>query len=279
MLPRTIVTRLVKVGLVCLTAGVVSGCFLRNMFGNVIIVEDIENEVNEIITTVFSDSTAAVCLNTDYGFYECTYIVDGEIITSTLYLLSEYGLTGVLLDPLILQVPDDVISITATFTPTSGSPQPAVTSVRQTFEMQPYKPITAETGTKFLILEFPSSVTSAITETDPANGPHFDLALSFAQRRPISQAVEPVNVKAMLTAKVVTRGHTYYAPVFPCVTSFADIPTVTIPITNTPVNLQADIGDVIRLGQVEPCDHVYYDYSSAPPPSFDHFVYLPIVRR
>jgi hypothetical protein len=260
-----------------LSAILLTGCFLRGMFGNTIIVEDIENEVNEIITTVFSDSTAAVCLGTDFGFYECTYIVDGDIITSTLYLLSEFGLTGVLIDPVILQVPDNAISITATFTPSGGSAQPAVTSVRHTFEMLPHQPITAEAGTQFLIMEFPNSVVSTITATNPISGPHFDFALSFAQRQPISLTVEPVSVKAMLTAKVVSRGHTYYAPLFPCVTSFTAIPSVTIPITTTPVNLQTAIGDVIRLGQALPCDHTAYDYSNTPPP--DHFVYLPLVLK
>ena len=276
MLART-ARSVVLAGLLSLSAILLTGCVLRSMFGNVIIVEDIENEVNEIITTVFSDSTAAVCLSTDYGFYECTYIVDGEIITSTLYLLSEFGLTGVLLDPLILQVPGNVVSVTATLTPTGGGPQPALTSVRQAFEMQPYKPITAEAGTKFLIFEFPASILSTITATNPISGPHFDFALSFAQRQPISQTVEPVSVKAMLTAKVVSRGRVYYAPLFPCVASFADIPSMTLPITDTLVNLQTGIGDVIRLGQALPCNHKYYDYSNTPPP--DHWVYLPIVLR
>ena len=263
--------------LLSLTALLLTGCFLRGLFGNTIIVEDIENEVNEIITTVFSDSTAAVCLDTDYGFYECTYIVDGDIITSTLYLLSEYGLTGVLLDPIVLQVPDNVISITATFTPTGGSPQPAITQVRHTFEMEPFKPITAEVGTKFLIFEFPPSVASTITATNPISGPHFDFALTFAQRQPVSQTIEPVSVKAMLTAKVVSRGHVYYAPLFPCVTSFASIPAMTIPVTTALINLQPTLGDVIRLGNVLPCDHQSYDYSNTPPPPVR--VYLPLVRK
>jgi hypothetical protein len=124
-----------RIGLVlfiCAASLLLSGCALRALFGNVIIVHDIENEVNEIITTVFSDSTAAVCLDTDYSFYECTYIIDGETITSTLYLLGEYGLTGVLIDPLILQIPDDASVITATFELGSGV-QPLVQTTTTSF--------------------------------------------------------------------------------------------------------------------------------------------------
>ncbi len=72
--------------IVFVSSALLTACALRSLFGNVIIVNDIGEEVNEIITTVFSDSTAAVCIEADYGFYECTYIIDGEIITSTLIL-------------------------------------------------------------------------------------------------------------------------------------------------------------------------------------------------
>ena len=273
MLPRTSRVLALAIGLTT-AALVLTGCFLRNIFGNVIFAEDIADEVNEIITTVFSDSTAAVCLDSDFGFYECTYIVNGEIITSTFYLLSEFGLTGVLIDPLIVQAPSDVISVTATVDAGSG-PQPAVMQARQSFEVQPHQPITAEVGTKFLIFEFPSDIISTITVTDPVNGPHFNFALNFTQRHPLSQTVEPVNVKAMFTAKVVTRGHVYYAPLLPCTTSFTSIPSIAIPITTTPVNLQTAIGAV--LNQATPCNHTLYDYSSAPPP--DHVIHLPLIRR
>ncbi len=56
-----------------------TGCYLRSLFGNVIIVEDFGDEVNEIIATLFSHSTAAVCLTTP-PVTDCTYIIDGEIV-------------------------------------------------------------------------------------------------------------------------------------------------------------------------------------------------------
>lgn len=51
-----------KIGLtllVLLLAALLTGCWLRLAFGNVIFVEDIAQEVNEIITTAFSDSSPA----------------------------------------------------------------------------------------------------------------------------------------------------------------------------------------------------------------------------
>lgn len=277
MLPRR-VRSVLSVMLLTFTALLLTGCFLRGLFGNTIVVEDLGAEIDEIINAVFGDSTVAVCRSPHAPRYDCTYIVDGEIITSTVNLISEFGLAGVLLDPVILQVPANVISVTAIFTPTSGSAQLALISEQPTFEMQPFTPITAEMGTKFLIMEFPASIVSTITATDPISGPHFDFALSFEQRQPITQTVEPVNIKAMLTAKVVSRGYIYYAPLFPCVTSFADIPSMTLPLTDVFVNLQTGIGDLIRLGSVLPCNNKTYDYTNTPPPP-QFRVYLPLVRK
>ncbi|CAG0927908.1 hypothetical protein TFLX_00689 [Thermoflexales bacterium] len=276
MLPCKI-RSIVSAGLLSLAALLLTGCFLHGLFGNTIIVDNLGDEITEIVNAIIGNSTVAVCRSPDAPRYDCTYIVDGEEISSTVYLVSEFGLAGVLIDPVILQVPANVISVTATFTPAGGSGQPAITSMRQTFEMQPYKPITAEVGTQFLIMDFPDSVASTITATNPISGLHFDFALSFAQRQPISQTVEPVSVKAMLTAKVVSRGHTYYAPLFPCVTSFADIPSLTLPLTETLVNLQTSIGDVIRQGGVLPCNNKVYNYVNTPPP--DRLIFLPLILR
>ncbi len=271
------VTILANVCLLGLMAALLSGCFLRSMFGRVVIVSDIGQEVNEIITAVFGGATVAVCYAPDGYPAECTYIVDGEIITSTLYLVSELGLAGVLIDPLIIQVPAGALTVTATYT-RGNSAQPALTSLRPSFEMLPNQFITAETGTQFLIMEFPTSTLATITATNPFSGPPFNFALTFTQTKPLSQTIEPVQIKMMLTAKVTTRGHVYYAPILPCVTSFGNVPTLTIPITTTFTNLQVSLGDVIRGGQATPCNQKYYDYSNAPPPP-NYPVYLPLVVR
>ncbi|MCC7352690.1 MAG: hypothetical protein IT330_02955, partial [Anaerolineae bacterium] len=227
-------------------------------------------------TTVFSDSTAAVCLNTDYGYYECTYILDGEIITSTLYLLSEYGVTGVLIDPLILQVPADVTDVTATYDDGSG-PQSLFTRNTGQFLAQPGITVTAEAGQTFIIAEFPSSMTTTLPAGDPRSGTPFDMALSYKRVQPLSAPIGPVRVKMMMTGKVVVREHTYYVPILPCVTSFSQIPAVEIPQSATPVNLQVAIGDLIRDGSNVVCDHRGYYFDTTPPPP--KRVLLPLALR
>jgi hypothetical protein len=63
----------------------------------------------------------------------------------------------------------------------------------------------------------------------------------------------------------------------PCVRSFASIPSVAIPVSDTLVDLQPTLGDLVRMGQAQPCVNKLYDYSGAPPPVPRS--YLPLVRR
>ncbi len=272
MLPRTI-RGLALVVVLSLAPLVLTGCFLQDMFGHTAIyANSIEQEVNDIITAVFGQATVAVCSKSG-ALYSCTYIIDGVILTSTATLISEFGLTGLVIDPVVLQIPANAVDITAQYSTTAGY-LPAITSVRGNFPVKPGVNITAETGTQFVILELPNSVTSGLTQTNPANGLPVSYAISFTQRQPVSQTVEPVSIKAMFTGRIVANGHVYYAPLLPCTTNFANIPSLTIPVITTPVNLQPSLGAL--LGQVAPCNHASYDYTNAPPPDR---LFLPLIRK
>ncbi len=255
------------------------GCALRSLFGNVIIVEDIEEEVNEIIATVFSDSTAAICLEPGaFGYYECTYILDGDIITSTLYLLSEFGITGVLIDPVILQIPADVEAVTATYDDgAGGGAQPLVQTLTTSFYVTPTEIISAEAGQTFLILELPPSVIATLPGGDPNFAPEFTYSLGFTRTQDISLPIDPVTVKIMLAGKAVINGYPYYIPLVPCVSDFALIPTLEIPQSLTPVDLEPDIGALIALGGDVVCDHKAYYYPFDP--ILPLLIYLPVIVR
>src|SRR5258705_5304083 len=104
-----------------------SGCFLRLAVGNVNYVETGLDEINDWVQKVSSSATGGTC----YSFaapphnrnVQCSYVVDGEPLSSTVSLVSEFGIFGVFVDPLILEVPDDVISVTANYDNAAG-PQP-----------------------------------------------------------------------------------------------------------------------------------------------------------
>jgi hypothetical protein len=261
--------------MVGLLAAVLSGCLLGTINGyTVVVVSPHHGGADEIISAVYGHATVAVCDPAIFGSgYTCVYIVQGNILTSTVDLGSEFGLVGDVFDPVIVQVPSDVLSVTASYS-TAGTLVPAVTSIQPLFEYLPLQFISAETGTKFIIMDLPPEVAASIHTTDPVNGPPLDFALTFKQLKPITQTVEPVTVKLMLTAKVRTQGRVYYAPVLPCVTSFASVPTFTIPISNAPGNMLPAFGDIVRNNQAQPCDHESYDYTKR-----IYNRYLPLAAR
>jgi hypothetical protein len=254
-----------------------SGCWLKLASANMIIVPDIASEVNEIITTVFSDSTASVCLEQFTGYYECTYIVEGNILTSTAYLLAELGLAGVIIDPIIVQVADDARLLEASYDLGSGA-QPLVSIPTPRFEAQPGVSIQAEPGHKFFILELPQSVVDNLPAGDPTAGTAFDFTLRFESIRPISQPVPAQSIKVMLTAKVAINGHTYYPPLLPCVDNFGAIPAIEIPQAQTPQNLMPAILSALQGGSNVVCDHMGYYFDAAPPP-FSNVAYLPLAYK
>ena len=275
MLRRKVVS-VARACLMGLLAAVLSGCLLDTINGyTIVVVSPGHSGADEIISAMFGHATVAVCNRSLFGSeYTCVYIVQGNPMTSTVDLGSEFGLIGEVFDPVIVQVPSDAVSITASYS-NAGTMAPAVTSIRQTFEYVPFQFISAETGTKFIIMDVPPEVAASIHTTDPVNGPPLDFALRFKQLKPITQTVEPVTVKLMLTARVTTRGHVYYAPVLPCVTSFALVPTFTIPISNAPVSMLAQFSNIVSNNQAQPCNHKFYDYTNAP----EFNLYLPLVVR
>lgn len=256
-------------------AALLSGCFLRNTYGNVVYVDSISDYVDLILNAVFTNATVAVCRTEDVG-YDCRYFIGGIQATSTFYLLSEFGLFGVMIDPVILQVPEGATDILATYDDGSGM-QPLVQITRTSFNAQPGVQVTAEAGHKFLILELPPSATSTLPIDDPVNGAAFDFNISYKLTVPKSQASDPVFVKAMLTGKVVVNEHIYYVPLYPCVTDFASVPALEIPQSENLVNLEPALGDLINQSGDMTCFHKVYDFSSAPPPPVK--LQLPLVLK
>ena len=57
-------------------------------------------------------------------------------------------------------------------------------------------------------------------------------------------ATLPMRIKAMFTQKVVANGRSYYPPLFPCTTSFAAMPALSLPqaLTSTQISLQPLLG-------------------------------------
>ncbi|MGD2069751.1 MAG: hypothetical protein PVI57_13850 [Gemmatimonadota bacterium] len=209
----------------------------------------------------------AIC---DFGeggvLVDCTYSfldfeADPPVIerTSSAELISESGVLGLFVDPLILQVPAGASNFTGTFDDGTG-PRGIVATETASFDAQPGATVNAEAGQKFVILEFPPDVVSALESAGSLDGP-FDFSFEFEL-----PALAPVDIKAMYTGKIEDGGQTFYAPMFPCVTDFADVPALTLPASQAPVDLMAQVVGGLLLTPDLGCDGVVYDYTDGGPP-------------
>lgn len=261
---RPIFKKIVLGAMVCTLPLLLSGCFLRLLFGTVgerdtdfgiVFIATIGGTFGPLAICDFDPETGNL-VNCDYSFFDPEV---GEFVrTSSAELISEFGLFGVFIDPLILQIPAGATNFSGTIDDGSG-PQPIVVTEVSSFNAQPGTEVSAEAGQKFVILEFPAHVISALQSSGTLSGP-FDFNFEFEL-----PSLSPVDVKAMYTGKVEVNGQTFFPPMLPCVTDFADVPAITIPVSQNSVNLMPQVFGIVFPNPTLACDHAVYDFTSGGP--------------
>lgn len=266
--------RIVQFAMLCTLPMLLTGCFLRLLFGTVgirdkdfttVFVADIGGRFGPTAICRFDPEMS----NLVECRYEFTDAFGDPPVTisriSTAQLVSEFGVLGLFIDPLILQVPADADNFVGTIDDGSG-PQPIVVTEVSSFNAQPGTEVLAETGQKFVILEFPPAMISELQSSGTLDGP-FDFNFEFEFPRPAGADPEPLAVKAMYAGKVEVSGQTFYPPMLPCVTDFADVPAITIPVASSgDDNLMPQILDHLFQNPSLPCDNVVYDFTGAEQP-------------
>jgi hypothetical protein len=245
------------VAVVLVAALASGGCFLRLLFGSVA-QRDSDFGIVFIATIGGTFGPTATCDidRTDGTLVDCTYsFVDfasdlSFVSTSSAELIEEFGVLGLFIDPLIVQVPVGASNFVGTISDGSGPQAIPITEVAS-FEAQAGTTVFPEAGHKFVILDLPASLLAALASS-PLAGP-FTFQLEFQV-----PSLAAVDVKAMFTGKVEVGGHTYYPPMLPCTTDFASVPTIQIPVSGTPVNLLTPLIGTLR--QNDPgCTGQVYD--------------------
>lgn len=222
MLSKKVMRRL---ALIVVLASATSGCFLQTLSGATF------QTGNNLITTVRTDSILATCVQggATSANVECTYFFFDEngvpvSVTSSAQLISEFGILGVVIDPLIYQIPGNATNIVGTYTDANaGSGDLVILSGFKSIPLDVSRTLVAELGQQFVIAELPGGV--------PFEGQQFEFSLSFEQP---AASPTPVSVKPMLAMKYEAGGQVFYPPFLPCVHDVADIPAVTIPVAATP---------------------------------------------
>ena len=207
--------------MVCAASLASGACFLRLVLANEV-VETISDAIDRHAVAVHVAATVAIC--EDLAFpnlpVTCSYFVDGVPIASTARLTSELGLFGVLVDPLIIELPAGATGLAGTYDDGAGhSGNLSIYPQLSYVPVDDHRTLTPEPGTQLAIADLPPGA--------PIDNVTYDYQFTFQQLAPAGAG--PTTFKAIMAAKVVQNGKTFYPPMLPCVESFASVPETTVP--------------------------------------------------
>ena len=147
--------------------------------------------------------------------HDCDYTIGGRIKRARVFI-QDTALVGALVDPLILQLPEQANNVSGIFSdgPTNGTL--SVTPVVGELRADLTRKIIPEPGHRLYIVDFPNP-------PPPLDGRIYTFGLVFAM-----PDVQSVRVKALFAARATVNATTYYAPLFPCATTFSAVPALTV---------------------------------------------------
>jgi hypothetical protein len=210
--------RVARLALVCGIFMLTSGCVLDALFSLVVVSEG-EGDGTTLVTLQAS-ATARSCqeLSGVSGSVSvhCAYVLESQEFGSTAELTSAFGILALIIDPLILQVPVAAHTFAGTFSGGSAGSL-SITEVPGSLQADVDTAIAPQPGTKLVIVDFP----------DPA--PPLDQSYGFTLSFHLPGNAAPVPLKALFAARVQSNGQTFFVPLLPCETDFANIPTITLP--------------------------------------------------
>ena len=213
--------------LLCLTT--LSGC----IFGKGALVTGLFSEEEGVSSvSVSMNASWNSCAPTLDGMFDCSF---GFGETASLFGLSDLELLLLLFlaDPMVVQLPDTVLSVNGSFShpaPASGALQ--VEGPLDSIPIDRTRSLNAEPGTALWVVSLPEAVYQDVAtfdgpvgNADPADPVGFNLQV----RLPSGPASVPAKIVTTAYARSVD-GDEYYPPIFPCVDSMADVPAVALPI-------------------------------------------------
>ena len=191
--------------------------------------------------------------------HDCDYEIGGRTKPARVFL-QDVGAVEPIVDPVILQLPKDASLPSGIFSygPNATNGVLKVTELTGDVWADVTRKIVPEDNHKLFLVEFP-------TPTPPLDGRTYDFGFVF----PLRNAVTPIRLKALFVAKVTHLGRTFYPPLFPCTTTFANTPAVNIftSSTFTPADLAA-------VQAVNACSGSFYTFTPEPPATVDVIEYF-----
>jgi hypothetical protein len=244
-----------RLALVCGIWMLTSGCLINALFSSVAVTSLgaglAEGLGDGVRTTVSLQASASVRRCADLpGMLQtfpvhCTYVIDDETIDSDANLVAVLGILGFIIDPLILQVPAAAGNFSGTFSGGSMG-NLSITEVPGTLPADISSAIAPEPGTRLVIVDFPNPPPLLDNQS-------FGFSLNFQ----LPGDATPVRLKALFAGRVESNGQTFFVPLLPCETNFANIPTITLPEGSTFQNVN------LPLTGVHGCAGTVFNLSAA----------------
>ncbi len=224
-----------RLALVCGIWMLTSGCLVNALFSFVAVTSF--GEGAHTVVSLQASANVRACADLavmpQTFAVHCTYVISDETIESDANLTSVLGILGFIIDPLILQVPAAASNFSGTFSGSSISGSLSITDVSGTLPADISAAITPEPGTKLVIVDFPNP-------PPPLDNQSFGFTLNFQ----LPGDATPVRLKALFAARAESNGQTFFVPLLPCETNFANIPTITLPQSSTFQNVTLPLAGV-----------------------------------
>jgi len=182
------------------------------------------------------------------SFFECTYSMDSQESFSNFGITGEGRILLLILDPIIIQAPAAATNFNGTYTGLGTGGDLDIQAGFTTIPVDINTNMTAEPGMQLVILDFP----------DPQPGLPGSFGFNFSYDLPPGPG--PFEIKVMSAGKVPTEEGTFYPPIYPCETDFANIPVITVPESPTFQNI-----DLSAYVSLPGCNGLVYDYTGLTP--------------
>lgn len=236
------------------------------LFGdNVSVTTEITEETSELKRiNIDANGTFLSCTPTETNTFRCIFLsptgtdsLFGVSLSSVDLLLFLF-----LVDPLVIQLPDTISNVHGSFDHPAATGALAVNGPLSSVAIDRNRNLTAEPGTRLYVLAFPESVHADVATINGVvrNPNPADVSFNLQFDAPVGVTAIPAKVIAAAHARTLS-GEDFYLPVFPCVSSMAAVPALTVPLP-TPGN--SGVIDLSIAASVSGCNGEIFDIAGTP---------------
>lgn len=245
-----VLRRLPLIAVLAVSTMALSGCLISNLSGGTV------GGVTTAQATVTLLGRSPCVVDTVANTTTCTPVIQvglpGGSTQSFPLLIKLLGWTVpiALYDPLIVQVPASMSGFAGSITvgPPGVAPETPLTIIAGLTSVPIDKStnLVAEPGMQLVIIDFQAP--------DSAPAGTYTLKLQFSGTTS--------SIKVVFAGKITAGSTDYYVPIYPCVTRMADVPAITLPVTNVAALLTVILS-------TPGCTGKSYDFSGTATPGVD----------